>query len=117
MVNDVTQAQMAAVVVLTQRHGFRKAVWLLQFLAAWAIAVEAHDWRPIDAEEYAEYWRISRAKGYRDLQKWRALYPNEHTPTARVLAARADIERLGASDRTEAARDQVAALLAASPAA
>jgi hypothetical protein len=102
---------------LEQRVGWRKAVWLLDFMASWAIAVRANDWQPIDAEQYAAHWKLSRAKGYRDQQTWRDLFPNEPTPNDRVLAARAEYERVIAETGKEPSKGAFAAVLATMPAA
>lgn len=102
---------------LQQQFGFRKAIWLVDFLAGWALAVRANDWQPIDAEQYAAYWKMSRAKGYRDQRTWRDLFPNEPTPNDRVIAARQHYEALMAEQGTEPSKGDVAVLLAAMPAA
>jgi hypothetical protein len=102
---------------LQQRFGWRKATWLLDFMAAWALAVRANDWQPIDAEQYAEHRRMSRAKGYRDQQIWRDLFPEEPTPNERVLKARAEYDRLVVEQGREPSQSDVAALLGVLPAA
>ncbi len=102
---------------LQQRFGWRKAIWLLDFMAAWAVAVRANDWQPIDAEQYAAHWRISRAKGYRDQQTWRDLMPDKPMPNDRVIATRREYERLMAEQGHEPSKGDVAALLGMLPAA
>lgn len=96
---------------LQRRFGWRKATWLLDFMAGWAMAVRANDWEPIDAEQYAAHWKMSRAKGYRDQQTWRDLFPDEPTPNARVIAARRQYERLVEAEG-EPRKGDVAALFA-----
>lgn len=107
----------AALYQLQQRFGWRKAVWLLDFMGRWAVAVRANNWAPIDAEEYAEHWHMSRAKGYRDQQIWRDLFPDEATPNERVIAARVAYERLADEQGVEPSQGDVAALLGMLPAA
>lgn len=102
---------------LQRQYGWRKAVWLIDFMAAWAFAVKANDWQPIDAEQYAAHWRLSRAKGYRDQQTWRDLVPDEPTPNERVIAARAEYERLTEELGAEPSKSDFAAILASMPAA
>ncbi|MGB9377466.1 MAG: hypothetical protein WCB04_08135 [Mycobacteriales bacterium] len=101
-----------AIFQLQKRYGWRKAMWLLDFMAAWAIAVRANDWQPIDAEQYAAYWKLSRAKGYNDQAKWRETVPDEPTPNDRVIAARAEYERLTAELGSEPSKADFAAILA-----
>lgn len=106
-----------AIVLLTQRFGFRKATWIMEFLAKWALAVRANGWEPIDAEAYAEYWGISRATGYRDQSIWRNLFPDEPTPNERILAGRADYEAAMAEHGKDPSMNEVAALFCSLPAA
>lgn len=105
-----------AIYSLQQRYGIRKTAWILEFLAKWAIAVRTNGWEPISPEQYAEYWRISRAKGYRDRQRWADMFPNEPDPTPRILAGRAEYERLAAEIDSEPTMGDVAALFATMPA-
>lgn len=105
-----------ALSVLVQRYGWRKTIWILDFTAAWAIAVRHHDWQPIDAEQYGAYWRMSRAKAFRDQQRWRAMFPDEPTPNERVIAARREYERLATELEHEPSRAEAAALMAVLPA-
>jgi hypothetical protein len=106
-----------AVYQLQKKFGWRKAMWLLDFMAAWAVAVRANEWQPIDAEQYAEYWRMSRAKGYRDQQIWRDLFPDEPTPNERVIAARKQYEQFTAELGKEPSKGDFAAVLCTMPAA
>jgi hypothetical protein len=105
----------AALAAMVKRFGWRNALWLVQFQASWALAVRDNGWQPIDAEEFAEAWKISRAKGFRDLQKWRALTGAEGFPNQEILDARAKYEAAIAELGAEADRDQVAALLTSYP--
>lgn len=98
-------------------HGWRKTIWLMEFMASWAIAVRHNDWQPIDAEHYARYWGLSRAKGYRDQQMWRDLFPDEPTPNERVIAARSEYEALVAEQAKEPTKHELAVLLGTLPAA
>ncbi len=90
---QMTQLFATSFVALLQRFGIRKTWWVLDFLASWGLAVRANQWQGINADEYAAYWRISRAKAYRDQGKWRAMFPDELTPNERVIAARRNVER------------------------
>lgn len=101
----------AAIVELQRRFGWRNAVWLLQFQASWALAMQANDWEPIDVETYGEYWRISRASAFRDQRRWRKAFPDERTPNDRLLAVRPLIEEAQAGRKTEVRRDEIAAVL------
>jgi len=105
-----------AILDLGRRFGYRKTVWILDFLAGWALAVRANDWQPIDAEAYAAYWKLSRAKGFRDQQTWRDLFPDEPTPNERIIRARAEYERLIAEQQREPSRAEIAAFIATMPA-
>lgn len=106
-----------ALAQMTQHLGFIDTVWALQFLASWGDAVRANGWEPIDPEQYAAHWRISRAKGFRDRQKWRALFPGEDDPNVRVLAARTAYEAAMAEAGQKPSRDSFAAFLGSLPAA
>lgn len=113
----MTNPAAVAIYQLQREFGFKKAVWILEFLAKWAIAVRANDWEPIDAEQYAEHWEVSRATGYRDQSIWRDLFPDEPTPNDRVLRGRAEYERLIEQETREPSIGDVAALFCVMPAA
>lgn len=117
MARRQTNPTVLALFQLQQRVGFRKAVWLMDFMASWALAVRANEWEPINAEQYAEHWKMSRAKGYRDQQTWRDLFPDEPTPNDRVIAARQQYEALVEAQGREPSKGDVAVLMAAMPAA
>lgn len=116
MARQMTNPGAVAIYQLQQQFGWRKAVWILDFGARWAMAVRANGWEPIDAEQYAKHWMISRAKGYRDQQMWRDLYPLEPTPNERVIAARAEYERLIEAEGKEPGHGDIAAMLGVMPA-
>lgn len=64
---------------LTSKAGVRKAFQLLEFVTLWGMAYEALG-RPIDREDFQEYWGESRATYYRRLQTWRAVWPDDESP-------------------------------------
>lgn len=105
-----------AIYSLQQQFGWRRAVWILDFLARWSMAMQANNWEPINAEQFAEHWHVSRAKGYRDKQRWADLFPHEPDPTARILAGRAEYERLVAEQGKQPSAGDVAALMGTLPA-
>jgi hypothetical protein len=111
-VNPVATALLTNV----QRFGWRRSVWLMDFLSGWALTVRHNDWQPVDVPQYRDYWRISNAKAFRDQQTWRAMFPNEPTPNDRVIAARKAYEQVVAEQKREPSRAELAALLAALPA-
>jgi hypothetical protein len=93
--------------------GLRRTIWLLDFQAAWTIAVKDNAWQPIDAEQYAAYWRKSRAQGYRDQAKWRAAYPEELTPNDRALTFKTEWDRSTAEKAHEPSRQDITAAFVA----
>jgi hypothetical protein len=103
-----------ALYLMTKRYGFMKATKLLNFMASWAVAMKANDWQPITVEQYAAHFGMSRAKAFKEQQLWRDLIPNEPTPTARVLAARAEYAKAMRSDPSP---QVIAAYMAGMPAA
>lgn len=83
------------IAALQKTHGLRRAQWLLTFLASWTLATRRNGWEPLaGAEHYARLAGLGRAKGYRDLQRWRDMFPAEPDPTSRVLTYRAAVEKL-----------------------
>jgi len=96
---------------LMQEHGLTRTVWVLQFAAAWLLAVRDNDWQPIDAEQYAAYWKKGRAQGYRDQRKWRETFPQEPTPNERVIAARPLYEQLVGELAHTPSQDELAVAL------
>jgi hypothetical protein len=93
---------------MLRTFGFRKTVWLLDFSAAWTIAVKDNGWEPIDAEQYAAFWKKGRAQGYRDQAKWRQLMPGESTPNDRALRFKAEYDRMQAAQQHEPDRSELA---------
>jgi hypothetical protein len=65
----------------SQLGSFRKASKVASFIAAWGIAYEAlHLGRAITIDEYAEYWRMSQAKAYREYQLYKVVWPRDFSP-------------------------------------
>lgn len=61
--------------------GARKGARVGAFIAAWGICRDDLGRLPT-VEEYAEYWKQSRASGYREQQRFRAAFPEFETPDA-----------------------------------
>jgi hypothetical protein len=68
----------------------------MTFIVAWSIASTAEG-GPITLEQYATYWKDSRATAYRHQARFRECFPDELTPQAMIdrLAA------AGARPKTE----------------
>ena len=78
--------------VLVARVGIRKALKVLTFIVSWGIAYESLGHAPESIEEYAAWWRESRAKSFRDQQLFREALPGEDTPTRIYEAARVYVD-------------------------
>ncbi len=100
---------------MVQRYGWRKTVWFMDFSAAWAVAVSHNNWEPIDVEQYGSFWNLSRAKAFRDQQRWREMVPSQPTPNDMVIAARNEYERLRSELDREPSRAEAATLFAFLP--
>lgn len=66
---------------LASELGLRRATSVLEFIGCWCIASESLGRPPVNIEEYAEWWRISRAQAFREQQMFRAALPELQTPT------------------------------------
>jgi hypothetical protein len=66
--------------VASDRVGMRTAFMVLSFMAAWDVAQERLRKRPITLEEYADYWRVTRATAFREQKRFRDAFPGETTP-------------------------------------
>ena len=66
--------------VMVRRVGFRKTTAVLSFIVAWGIVYESLGRPPESIEEYAAWWKESRAKSFRDQQLFRLALPGEDTP-------------------------------------
>ena len=77
---------------MAARVGLRKTLKALTFIASWGIVYEALGRAPESIEEYAEWWRESRAKAFRDQQLFREALPGEDTPTRIYEQARVHVE-------------------------
>src|SRR6266511_1489401 len=67
--------------LLARRVGLRKTIKVLSFIVAWGIVYESLGRAPDSVEEYADWWRESRAKAFREQQLFREALPGEETPT------------------------------------
>lgn len=68
------------------RGGVMKGSRVCAFIAQWAIASQAVG-HAITLQEYAEWWRESRATAYREQQRFRELFPGLDTPQVIADAA------------------------------
>ena len=80
---------------LNQELGFFGAVSVLEFIAQWGIAMKELGREPVNIEEYADHWKISRSQAYRDQKAFRkALLPWFKTPTPIILELRSEYPKL-----------------------
>jgi hypothetical protein len=87
---------------LLRRVGFRKAVQVMTFIAAWGIFIEMNGRPPVNVTEYSVWWNQSVPTGYREQERFRLAFPEEVDPTAmwaRILAAGVDIGKASESPR------------------
>ena len=82
--------EMSFVEVLITRHGFMKARKTLMFVACWMIVCEDLGRAPETVEEYCQWWKRSRAQGYREQATFRECVAME-TPTPLWLAWREEV--------------------------
>jgi hypothetical protein len=66
---------------LIRGHGFKTAHQVMSFIAAWAICCEALGRAPESVDEYSDWWRQSRATGFREQQLFRQVMAPMLTPT------------------------------------
>ena len=64
---------------LSARIGKAEARRVLDFVSAWIIASEAVR-HPSTVVEYAAYWGLGEATGYRELRAFKAAFPTESNP-------------------------------------
>lgn len=67
--------------VMVERVGLRKSYKVALHVACWIIAEQYLEARPITVDEYAEWWKMSRAQAFRDQQAFRACFPEYTTPS------------------------------------
>jgi hypothetical protein len=66
--------------IAVDRVGQRKTPRVLSFILQWQIARDALGHDPT-IEEYAAWWKESRATAYRHLSLFREAFPSERDPT------------------------------------
>jgi hypothetical protein len=88
--------------IASKRVGLRRAFGTLAFMAAWDVARTRTRREKLTLDEYADYWRVSRATAFREQARFREAFPSEQTPDALLdLAAtqwdvRTGVKGLGA---------------------
>lgn len=78
--------------VLAERVGFRGMIKVLSFIVAWGTVCEALGRPPETIDEYADWWKASRAKAFREQQLFREALPGHETPTLLWERARAHVD-------------------------
>lgn len=63
-----------------KRVGYRHALDVGEFFMAWLTVHHELGQRP-SVEEYAAWWKVSRATAYREQQKFREAWPEFDTPS------------------------------------
>lgn len=72
--------------VALRRVGLRKAYIALEFAVAWAI-VEADLGRPpVTADEFGDWWQLSRSQSFRQQATFRETFPEFSTPSEMFAA-------------------------------
>jgi hypothetical protein len=72
--------------VCTARAGVLKGARVQAFICSWTIASQAMG-KPITLDEYAEWWRESRATSFRHQARFREVFPHLETPQPIANAA------------------------------
>lgn len=107
-----TNPTATALYELQKRIGFMDASRVLTFVMEWTASMERRDWtESLRIEDHMSDWKCSPATSYRRLAKFREAFPGHDTPTAAVLAARADLRRR----HIEAEPGTIATAIATSP--
>lgn len=79
--------------VIVQRVGFKRASDVLLFAVQWGMVCAELGRDPENIEEYADWWKMSRATAFREQQRWRDALPEFSTPTEFFEAAGMDATR------------------------
>lgn len=66
--------------VTIKRAGYRRALDVGEFVLAW-LTVHAELERRPTVEEYADWWKMSRATAFREQQRFRDAWPEFDTPS------------------------------------
>ena len=82
---------------MAARVGLRKTLKVLTFMTSWGVVYESLGRAPESIEEYALWWRESRAKAFREQQLFREALPGEDTPTRIWEQARVYVEAKNAA--------------------
>lgn len=80
--------------VAIKRAGFIRGQQGLTFAAAWWIVSYALDRPPASVDEYAAWWKQSRAQSFREQQSFRICFPEFATPTELLDALGLDLAEL-----------------------
>ncbi len=72
------------VVFLTAKVGMKDAVRIATFLVQWGIVARRKGREPLPAD-YMSYWAESPATYYRELARFRKVWPGEKSPQAKWL--------------------------------
>lgn len=68
------------VTIATRALGLRRGMKALSFMAAWDHARRSMRRESITLDEYADWWKESRASAYRHQAIFREAFPGESTP-------------------------------------
>jgi hypothetical protein len=83
--------------------GIREATRACTFLASWLIAREGLKHWPESIEEYCEWWKQSRASGYRELEAFKLCFPMFETATDMCKACKLRLPFYGRGENDPAA--------------
>jgi hypothetical protein len=101
------QREVPVGVMVVRKVGWRQGLRALTYVVAWGIAAD-REGRALTVEEYADYWKESRATAYREFQAFRRVWPKEENPARIWGMAR---ERVGERKRADVAAAQLGALV------
>lgn len=77
--------------VTIQRAGIRRGSDVCTFVLCWWALMAEKDGEEPTVEEYGEYWKVSRATAYREMQRFRECWPEFDTPAGVAEALDLDV--------------------------
>jgi hypothetical protein len=80
-------AEPTLLMIAQRRVGLRKSLQVMTYMVSWRICADDLAHEPT-AEEYADWWKVSRRTAYREQALFREAFPGESSP-ARLLEATA----------------------------
>ena len=78
--------------VIADEVGFRDSIKVLTFIISWGSFIESEGRPPETVDELADWYRMSRAKAFKEQKLFRLALPGEETPTRLWALARTKVD-------------------------